>query len=37
VLAAIQVSGLIEDIPVDVDSLVAELQRASAAITRRIP
>ena len=37
VLAAIQVSGLIEDIPVDVDSLVTELQRASAAITRRIP
>ena len=37
VIAAIQVSGLIEDIPVDVDSLVAELQRASAAITRRIP
>ena len=36
-LAAIQVSGRIEDIPVDVDSLVAELQRASAAITRRIP
>lgn len=37
VVAAIQVSGLIEDIPVDVDSIVAELQRASAAITRRIP
>ena len=31
VLAAIQVSGLIEDIPVDVDSLVAELQRDEKA------
>jgi len=37
VIAAIQVSGHIEDIPFDVDSLVSELQRASAAITRRIP
>ncbi len=37
VIAAIQVSGHIEDIPFDVDSLVNELQRASAAITRRIP
>jgi IclR family acetate operon transcriptional repressor len=37
VIASIQVSGLIEDIPIDVDSLVAELQRASAAITRRMP
>ncbi|MDE3044506.1 MAG: IclR family transcriptional regulator [Acidobacteriota bacterium] len=37
VIAALQVSGHIEDIPFDVDSLVKELQRASAAITRRIP
>lgn len=37
VIAALQVSGHIEDLPFDVDSLVNELQRASAAITRRIP
>lgn len=37
VVAAIQLSSLIEDIPVDVDALVLELKRASAAITRRIP
>jgi len=37
VIAAIQVSGHIEDIPFDVDSLVLELKRASAGITRRIP
>jgi DNA-binding IclR family transcriptional regulator len=36
-IAAIQVSGLIEDISYDVDALVFELKRASAAITRRIP
>ncbi|HUX04085.1 MAG TPA: helix-turn-helix domain-containing protein [Acidimicrobiales bacterium] len=37
VVAAIQVTGYIEEIPVDVNSLVAELKRASAAITRRVP
>ncbi len=37
VIAAIQLSAMIEDIPVDVDALVVELKRASAAITRRIP
>jgi len=37
VIAAIQLSAMIEDIPVDVDALVIELKRASAAITRRIP
>lgn len=37
VVASVQVTGLIEDIPVDVDALVYELRRASAAITRRIP
>jgi DNA-binding IclR family transcriptional regulator len=36
VAAAIQLSGMIEDIPIDVDNLVVELQRASAAISRRI-
>ncbi|MHB1087865.1 MAG: IclR family transcriptional regulator, partial [Acidimicrobiales bacterium] len=37
VIAAIQLSAMIEDIPVDVDALVIELKRASGAITRRIP
>lgn len=37
VIAAIQVTGHIEDIPVDVDSLVLELRRASGAISRRLP
>ena len=37
VVAAIQVTGHIEDIPVDVDALISELKRASAAITRRAP
>ncbi|MHB1209529.1 MAG: IclR family transcriptional regulator [Acidimicrobiales bacterium] len=37
VIAAIQLSAMIEDIPVDVDALVIELKRASSAITRRIP
>ncbi len=37
VIASIQLSGFIEDIPLDVDALVTELRRASAAITRRIP
>jgi IclR family acetate operon transcriptional repressor len=36
VVASIQLSALIEDIPMDVDSLVVELKRASSAITRRI-
>ncbi len=37
VIAAIQVSGYIEDIHVNVDALVSELKRASAAVTRRLP
>lgn len=37
VIAAIQISGHIEDIQVDVDALVSELKRASAAVTRRLP
>ena len=37
VVAGIQLSALIEDIPKDVETLVLELQRASAAITRRLP
>ncbi len=37
VVAAIQLSSLIEDIPVDIDSLVVELKRASSAISRRLP
>lgn len=37
VIATVQVAGLIEDIPVDVEALVSELQRASAALTRRLP
>ena len=37
VVAAIQLSAMIEDIPVDVDALVIELKRASSAISRRIP
>lgn len=37
VVASIQLSALIEDIPVDVDALVIELKRASGAITRRMP
>ena len=37
VVAAIQVSGQIEDISVDVNALVFELKRASAGITRRLP
>jgi len=37
VIAAIQISGHIEDIRVDVDALVSELKRASAAVTRRLP
>ncbi|MEO9180387.1 MAG: IclR family transcriptional regulator C-terminal domain-containing protein, partial [Acidimicrobiales bacterium] len=37
VIASIQVSGHIEDIPFDSDTLVTELKRASAAITRRVP
>lgn len=37
VVASIQVAGMIEDIPMDSDALIAELKRASAAITRRIP
>jgi DNA-binding IclR family transcriptional regulator len=37
VIASIQLSSLIEDIPRDVDALVVELKRASAAITRRMP
>lgn len=37
VVAAIQLSSLIEDIAVDVDALVIELKRASLAMTRRIP
>ncbi len=36
-VAGIQLSALIEDIPKDVEALVVELQRASAAITRRLP
>ena len=36
-VAAIQLSSMIEDIPRDVDALVMELKRASAAISRRIP
>ena len=36
-VAAIQLSSMIEDIPVDIDSLVIELKRASAAISRRLP
>jgi DNA-binding IclR family transcriptional regulator len=37
VIASIQLSSMIEDIPKDVDALVMELKRASAAISRRIP
>jgi len=37
VIASIQLSSMIEDIPKDVDALVLELKRASAAISRRIP
>lgn len=37
VVAAIQLSSLIEDIPVDIDALVVELKRASLAMSRRIP
>ncbi len=37
VVAAMQLSALIEDIPVDVDALVLELKRASGAVTRRMP
>ncbi len=37
VVAAIQLSALIEDIPVDVDALVVDLKRASSAISRRMP
>ena len=36
VVAAIQLSSMIEDIPVDIDSLVIELKRASSAISRRL-
>ena len=36
-VAAIQLSSMIEDIPVDIDSLVIELKRASSAISRRLP
>lgn len=36
IIAAIQLSAMIEDIPVDVEALVVELKRASSAITRRI-
>jgi IclR family transcriptional regulator, acetate operon repressor len=36
VAAAIQLSGMIEDIPIDVDNLVIELKQASGAITRRM-
>ncbi|MDE3064118.1 MAG: hypothetical protein KGJ36_00415, partial [Acidobacteriota bacterium] len=36
VVAAIQLSGMIEDIPIDVDNLVIELKQASGAITRRM-
>ncbi len=37
VVAAIQLSSLIEDIPIDIDALVVELKRASLAMSRRIP
>lgn len=37
VVASLQLSAMIEDIPVDVDALVMELKRASAAVSRRIP
>lgn len=37
VVAAIQLSSLIEDISVDVDALVSALKRASLAMTRRLP
>lgn len=36
VVAAIQLSSMIEDIPVDVESLVVELKRASSAMTRHL-
>lgn len=36
VVAAIQLSGMIEDIAFDVDALVLEMRRASAALSRRI-
>jgi IclR family transcriptional regulator, acetate operon repressor len=36
VVAAIQASAMIEDISVDIDALVLELKRASAAISRRM-
>jgi len=37
IVASVQVTGLIEEIPFDVDALVFELKRASTAITRRMP
>lgn len=36
VAAAIQASAMIEDIPLDIDTLVLELKRAAAAVSRRI-